>query len=40
MKRIYIAATVLIAVAITEGCIKQRVAETRGVKHSAAKRTH
>jgi hypothetical protein len=28
MKKIYIAAAVLIAVAITEGCMKQRIAET------------
>ena len=32
MKKIYIAAAVLIAVAITEGCMKQRVAETPAVK--------
>jgi hypothetical protein len=28
MKKIYIAAAVLLAVAITEGCMKQRIAES------------
>jgi hypothetical protein len=32
MKKIYIAAAVLIAVAITEGCMKQRVAENHTAK--------
>ncbi|WP_262708481.1 hypothetical protein [Mucilaginibacter terrigena] len=32
MKRIYIAAAVLLAVAITEGCMKQRVANTTAQK--------
>ncbi|WP_256474553.1 hypothetical protein [Mucilaginibacter aurantiaciroseus] len=33
MKKIYISAAVLFAVAITEGCIKQRVAENSAAKH-------
>ncbi|MBB5396759.1 hypothetical protein HDC91_002820 [Mucilaginibacter sp. AK015] len=35
MKKIYIAAAVLLAVAITEGCMKQRVAATAAQKRAA-----
>ncbi|MFD0765792.1 hypothetical protein ACFQZI_13090 [Mucilaginibacter lutimaris] len=35
MKRIYISAAVLMAVAITEGCIKQRVDQTAAAKKTS-----
>ncbi|MEB0260490.1 MULTISPECIES: hypothetical protein [unclassified Mucilaginibacter] len=38
MKKIYISAAVLLAVAITEGCIKQRVAESSAAKHISVRK--
>ncbi|MGY4536034.1 hypothetical protein ACVW0P_000428 [Mucilaginibacter sp. UYNi724] len=39
MKRIYFAVAILVAVAITEGCMKQRLAEKYAAKKISVQKT-